>query len=510
MLRSLTRRLNAAAAAVVILAAAGCNTGSSTISGQPDQSVASLQSKINHIIVIYQENWSFDALYGKFPGANGLQGATAATLAQVYCQSGTTTYVPLAALPAAFTTPPGANGCQWNGASGTVDARIPAGLPVAPYDLSKYVATTADTGDIIHRFWHEQLQIDNGVLETPGAGGAYSMDKSVAWSDNQGLTFSYYDASTLPEGQLAQQYTMADNFFQSAYGGSYLNHQWLVCACTPQWQQALPASNPNALSSWNATTKTLNDGFLTNIPIGGGGAIYGVNTMYTANSPHPATAPADQLALPYTNPTIGDRLTDASTPISWKWYSGGWDAAIAGTPDPLFQFHHQPFAYYQRWGIDGSANKVAHLQDETKFLSDLQGGTLPSVAFVKPLGTNNEHPGYTDLATGQAHVQSLVQAVKASPYWKDSVIIITYDENGGRWDHVSPPATTDGWGPGHRVPAIVISPFARRSFVDHTKYETVSILKLIESRWNLQPLGPRDTAANNLLNAFDFSQTSLQ
>jgi phospholipase C len=501
--------MSAVISAALAFAVAGCDMGSATVSTARDQSVASLKSKVNHVIVIYQENWSFDALYGKFPGANGLQNATAATIAQVACNPGTTSYVPLTALPAAFTAPPAANGCSWNAATGTVDTRIPAGLPVAPYDLNAYVPPTADTGDVIHRFWHEQLQIDNGVLETPGAGGAYSLDKSVTWSDNQGLVFSHYDATNLPEGLLAQQYTMADNTFQSAYGGSYLNHQWLICACTPQWQQALPAS-ATTLSSWDPATKTLNDGFLTHVPIGGSGAIYGVNTMYTANSPHPASAASDQLAQPYSNVTIGDRLTDATPSLSWKWYAGGWDAALAGTPDPTFQFHHQPFAYYQRWGVDGSANKAAHLQDEQKFLTDLQGGTLPSVAFIKPLGVNNEHPGYADLATGQNHVQALVQAVKQSPYWKDSVIIITYDENGGRWDHVSPPPTTDGWGPGHRVPTIVISPFARRGYVDHTRYETVSILKLIETRWNLQPLGTRDAAAGNLLNAFDFSQTSLQ
>jgi phospholipase C len=504
------RRAAAVLAAALTFTVAGCDTGTSSVASGADRSVASLQAKVNHVIVIYQENWSFDALYGKFPGANGFANATAATIAQVYCLPGTTAYVPLTALPAAYTAAPAANGCAWNAASGTVDTRIPASQAVGPYDLNAYISTSADTGDLIHRFWHEQLQIDNGVLETPGAGGAYSMDKTVTWSDNQGLVFSYYDASSLPEGQLAQQYTMADNAFQSAYGGSYLNHQWLICACTPQWQQALPASNPAALSSWDPATKTLVDGFLTHLPIGGAGAIYGVNTMYTANSPHPASAPADQLAQAYTNVTIGDRLADATPAISWKWYAGGWDAALAGTPDPTFQFHHQPFAYYQRWGTDGSANKAAHLQDEQKFFTDLQGGTLPSVSFIKPLGVNNEHPGYADLATGQNHVQALVAAVKQSAYWKDSIIIITYDENGGRWDHVSPPATTDGWGPGHRVPTIVISPFARRHYVDHTKYETVSVLKLIETRWNLQPLGSRDAAANNLLNAFDFSQNSLQ
>jgi phospholipase C len=128
-------------------------------------------------------------------------------------------------------------------------------------------------------------------------------------------------------------------------------------------------------------------------------------------------------------------------------------------------------------------------------------GALPAVTFIKPLGPDNEHPGYASLLQGQEHVAGLVQAVIASPYWKDTAIIITYDENGGRWDHVPPPVV-DRWGPGTRVPTIVISPLARRRYVDHTYYDTTSILKLIERRWGLAPLGARDAAANDLSNAF--------
>jgi phospholipase C len=86
-----------------------------------------------------------------------------------------------------------------------------------------------------------------------------------------------------------------------------------------------------------------------------------------------------------------------------------------------------------------------------------------------------------------------------------TAIIIACDENGGRWDHVAPPVI-DRWGPGTRVPTIIISPYAKKGFVDHTQYDTTSILKFIESRWGLKPLGTRDANANNLLNAFDFSQ----
>jgi phospholipase C len=99
-------------------------------------------------------------------------------------------------------------------------------------------------------------------------------------------------------------------------------------------------------------------------------------------------------------------------------------------------------------------------------------------------------------------VAELVRAIMASAYWKDTAIVITYDENGGRWDHVPPPRV-DRWGPGMRVPTIVVSPLARRHFIDHTSYDTTSILKLIERRWGLAPLGPRDAAASDLSGAFE-------
>ena len=119
---------------------------------------------------------------------------------------------------------------------------------------------------------------------------------------------------------------------------------------------------------------------------------------------------------------------------------------------------------------------------------------------MKPLGPDNEHPGYAALLRGQQHVADLVNRIRPSAAWKDTIIIITYDENGGRWDHVAPPVV-DRWGPGTRVPTIVISPFAGRGFIDHTQYDTTSILKLIEQRFDLQPLSTRDAAAASLLPA---------
>ena len=129
-------------------------------------------------------------------------------------------------------------------------------------------------------------------------------------------------------------------------------------------------------------------------------------------------------------------------------------------------------------------------------------GRLPTVSFIKPLGDHDEHPGYATIAAGQRHVAELVKAVQDSRYWATSVIIVTYDEHGGRWDHVAPPVI-DRWGPGLRVPAIIISTSAKKGFVDHTRYETVSILRFIETRWGLAAVGDRDDRANDLTNAFD-------
>jgi len=100
-------------------------------------------------------------------------------------------------------------------------------------------------------------------------------------------------------------------------------------------------------------------------------------------------------------------------------------------------------------------------------------------------------------------VADLVRRIQSSPAWADTVIVITYDEHGGRWDHVAPPVV-DRWGPGSRVPAIVVSPFARRGFVDHTPHDTLSILRLIEETFNVEPVNQRDASAGDLLSALSF------
>ncbi len=438
-----------------------------TTTATPENRLAALRQRVNHIIVIYQENWSFDGLYGKFPGADGIDQAGAA--ARQVDKAGT----PYKTLPRPLM-------------ERITDPRFPADLPVGPFDLAKYVAPDGHTGDLIHRFYHEQLQINGG-----------KMDKYVAWTNAGGLTMSYYDAGDMPEGKLARQFTLCDHFFHAAFGGSFLNHIWLVAAASPTFPNA-----PKAMIGDPDPTH-LKDAEVT--PDG-----YAVNTVLSVNLPHPhdaaghdTTAKHPERLLPnQTMPTIGDRLTGKG--LSWAWYAGGWDKAMAGDAraSTLFEYHHQPFVYFASFA-DGTAAKKEHLKDEQEFLTAVADSALPAVSFIKPIGENDEHPGYASVARGQQHAADLVAAIQKSKYWADSVVIITYDENGGRWDHVAPPKK-DRWGPGTRVPTIVISPFSQGGHVDHTEYDTTSILRLIEERWELAPLSDRDRDAGDLLNALRF------
>jgi LPXTG-motif cell wall-anchored protein len=427
--------------------------------------LAQSPNPINHIVVIYLENHSFDNLYGTFPGANGLLNA-GATATQVDSAG-----VAYATLPQPINT---------SVKPAKPDERFPANLPNKPFNIDQYVPLDQNTGDLVHRFYQEQMQIDGG-----------KMDKFATVSDAAGLVMGYYESSRLSLYKYAKEYTLADNFFHGAFGGSYLNHIWLVCACAPTFPNA-PA---DMIAQVDGQGQMIKDGAVT--PDG-----YSINTSFTVYAPHPSNVAPDHLVPPQTKATIGDRLNEKG--ITWAWYSGGWSDALKLKPDKLFQFHHQPFAYFQNYG-DGTSGRAQHLKDESDLMRDIADNRLPAVAFYKPLGAENEHPGYANTATGEMHVAGIIDQIQKSPAWKDTAIIVTYDENGGFWDHVAPPKM-DQWGPGSRVPALIISPYAKKGFVDHTVMDTTSILAFIENRYGLAPLGTREAQTGNMLSAFDFSQ----
>ena len=416
--------------------------------------------KIEHIVVIYLENRSFDSLFGLFPGANGLAQARQAPLQRDEYGR------PYTALPAVL------DGHQ-------PDGRFPADLANKPFNIADYVPADQSHPDLTHRFYIHQMQINGG-----------RNDRFAQLSSAGALSMGHYDLFGTALWQYAREFTLADHFFQAAFGGSFLNHQWLICACTPEFKEA-----PPELRQWKsnpANGKPVSDPTVSDDG-------YAVGTIQPHHPPFDEAETKPRLPV-QTHATIGDRLSEKG--ISWAWYAGGWDDAVAQrkTADN-FQHHHQPFVYYANYAPDSQA-RADHLKDKTRLWSDLNSH-FPQVAFFKPVGSKNQHPGYSTIQAADQEVKEVVEAIRSSAIWPSTAIIITYDEYGGFWDHVTPPLM-DRWGPGSRIPALIVSPYAKKGHVDHTVYDTTSILKLIETRFGLEPLTDRDAQANDLHNAFNF------
>jgi acid phosphatase len=357
------------------------------------------------------------------------------------------------------------------------------------------------TRDLVHRFYSNQMQINGG-----------KNDGFVAWADTGGMVMGHYgeSAKNLNLWQIATEYTLCDYFFMSAFGGSYMNHQFLVTGRPNEYFNAadtvgkkkltvladgptgvrLALAEDSPASAMDGKPKYVHDSALT--PDG-----YVVNTMAPPYQPsyiRPAAGgdplladPADSNTLPpQTYDTIGDLLSRKG--VSWAWYGGAFQAALdqkGSGSRPNFQYHHQPFNYFKQFA-PGTAARAEHLRDggtgdspiSNKFIAAAVAGTLPAVTFYKPQGNLNLHAGYSDIESGDAHIANVIQHLKKSPQWDNMLVVITFDENGGWWDNVAPPKG-DRWGPGTRVPAIIVSPYAKKGAVDHTFYDTTSIMRFI-------------------------------
>src|SRR5215470_1407076 len=521
--------------------------------------------RINHIVVIYQENHSFDNLYGSWEGVRGRASAPPEHTAQI--SQGGDLYDCLLQNDVNLASPPLSPTC-----SNTHGGAFMSAFVNAPFSIDVYIEPTDKTcppsnvfapngvlknspgalpggctKDIVHRFYQEQYQINGG-----------HMNRYVTGSDAAGLAMGYYETTQLPiykylHAPSHPKYAIADNFFQGAFGGSFLNHQWLIAAASPVFANAVQDGSSNDLHSIVDANKfpntyplykptgTVKDSQLTvkcsSPPVSGlACGDYAVNTTQPLFQPYsPGTAVARRLP-PLSTPNIGDRLSAAG--VDWAWYAGGWSnadgdvggpgwtngtaaaatcsdpatltgAAFPNCPNALFQFHHHPFNYFAAFNPGtpaGLANRQSHLRDETEFMQLAQSSTqktcnLKPVSFVKPIGGDNEHPGYTGETGGSNHLVGLIDAIVKTACGKDTMIIVTYDEFGGQWDHVPPPGQgnvngpSDQWGPGTRVPALLVTPFLRGNFVvDHTSYDTTSILATLEKRFGLMPIGSRDAA----------------
>jgi phospholipase C len=573
------------AAALALTLAGHCAQGAEP-SAKP--AAAPKYNDIRTVVVIYMENRSFDNLYGAFPGANGLSRASKVSILQKDRDGSVLTGLPPV----------------WGGITGGVIKGAPTAPEAAslteaatraylgqfnhPYSVGS-LYTNPQSGspqdvsalrytnhDLWHKFYQNEMQIDGGAN-----------DGFAAWSDSGGMTMGYFPPhdGDLPLWTWARNYVLADNFFQAAFGGSYLNHQYLICACAPiipdnganppqpfnPWtgqatkynadgKTAAPDStapapsvlrddgdslqSKNDASAMAAPPSFVNDSVITPfVTINGVGHFYSINT---SQAPFPPSANAlksdppqqtvdhnrSTTVYPQTQTTIGDLLTRAG--VNWAYYAGAWNFALThptNTPgsspaNPNFQYHHQPFNYYERFdperaaGSDGfghastdpiyaksgAAERAQHLRDggvtdpqelatarpfppdsQSRFMDDLHHGRLPPVSFYKPQGTINAHSGYANVTDGDRHAAAILAELRKSPQWAHMLVVVTYDEFGGWWDHVAPPKA-DYFGPGTRIPALIVSPYARKGMVDHTQYDTDSILRFVTHRYRLPEL----------------------
>jgi phospholipase C len=248
---------------------------------------------------------------------------------------------------------------------------------------------------------------------------------------------------------LADQYVLFDNYFSSAHTGSITNRMY--------WVSGKPGSEFNR------------------IPEAGFGDI----------------------------PTIFDRLQERG--ISWKFYIKDYNPDLNYRTAKELDFlppqvQWVPLLSFDRFLDDPELS--SRIVDLDEYYTDLENGTLPAVSYVLLLGAT-EHP-ISDLSLGERATRTMLHTLMQSDSWENSAFFLTYDDWGGWYDHVPPPQVDDR-GYGFRVPALLVSPYARMGHIDHTLLDHTSILKFIEENWDIPSLATRDAKANNITSAFDFS-----
>jgi phospholipase C len=423
---------------------------------------------IEHIIVIVQENHSFDNYFGTYPGANGIPAGTMLPevpggpliLAPFLTTKTTPHDASHSWIAAAVAHDNGLmDGFYWSAYPPSA-AYYGKGITIPPYDphLVQFGHTNTTTPTTINSTNNNaEILSPNGFIDdedelAPDVG---NQNDALATQEAKTLTrpprqpswaiysLCYYDYTTIPNyWDYAQKYVLCDNFFSSVRGPTRSNHLYLIA-----------------------------------------GQSGGLVQNYRARA-----------VINYLFPEIVDELMQAG--VTWKYYSGY---------KPRRELYRNPLPGFVQ--IQSNPAALANLQLVTQFYKDLQNGTLPQVCWIVPADINSEHPP-KNITIGMRYVTILVNSVMQSQYWQNCAIIITWDDYGGFYDHVKP-IQADEYGFGFRVPAIVISPYALSATVVHTQYDFTSTLQLIETKFLLSSLTARDAAANNMLDCFNFSQTPL-
>jgi phospholipase C len=486
---------------------------------------------IKHLIVIIGENHSFDNIFGVYQPpkhetvnnllsqgivtCNGQSGPNVG-LAQQEQATDTTTYSINPTQTGPYTTLPQPNtGSALGQPQNVPDVRFPANLPNAPYQITKYVPyLNSYIGSPVHRFYQEWQQVDEGkndlytwVANTTATNGATQM--------------GYYNMCTGDEPDfkfIGDNYAISDNYHEAAITGTDANHYMLGTGDMPFYsdghgnplvppasQIANPNPKPGTNNKYTNDTGTYSNCSDPNQP--GVGSILSYlqslpykpssdcapGAYYMLNNTKPGYLPNGQLNTsatavpPQTAPTIADELSAQG--ISWKYYGQSYTANLTGNdPNGNYCVACNPFGYSTSIMTTSLRNNI---QDFSNFATDVQNNTLPAVSFVKPDGINDGHAASSSLSLFETFATNIVNEVINKPdVFKDTAILVTFDEGGGYYDsgYFQP---LSFFGDGARIPLMVVSPYAREGYVDHTYNDHVSILKFIEANWRLSPLSAR-------------------
>ncbi len=349
-----------------------------------------------------------------------------------------------------FGTFPGADGIP----TGTCLSLLPGSSRcVKPFHIT---ATNLPICDLPHEWWAAHAAYNYGRMD------------GFVWAEGTNYTMGYYDQQDIPNyWAYARHYTLCDRYFSSFLGPSLQNHIYTVAA---------------------------QDGGIT--------------------TPMPHTLEQVERALDDPNgfsfPSVVTLFNKAH--LDWKYYNETkpLPPGVSRDVDINDQFYPDPKRFWI-WNplpgfkaIRDNPADMARLVALKEYFEDLRRGTLPQVAWIVPDTEDSEHAP-EPIAQGMWYVTRLINALMQSPYWKDSAIVLTWDDYGGYYDHVEPPMV-DAYGYGPRVPTIVISPYAKPGFISHETYDFTSVLKFIEERWRLPYLTARDHYALDLRDCFDFNQ----
>ena len=410
--------LSSVAATVIAVLLSACGGGGSQSSGALPSLPPAKQGKyFTHVVIMIQENRTFDNLFATFPGADGTKSGE--------LHDGTR-------------------------------------IPLQKSDLESQASPGNGYQNWLRDYNHGRM---NGFDLVP-----------VGMNPGR-YVYQYVDPAKIqPYWSLAKQYALADHMFQTQGSGSFTAHQDLIAGGT--------AIDPSF---------SLID-FPTQRPWGCDAPAGTVTSLITKDNQYlPNEGPFP--CLKYR--TLRD-LLDAKG-LSWRYYTPQLAQNFGGELWNAFDAI-QAVRHGSEWGTNVS-------WPESNVFKDIANDSLPAVSWVIPDFQNSDHPG-DGSDTGPSWVAQVVNAIGKSPAWNSTAIVIVWDDWGGWYDHVAPPATRTYGGLGFRVPMIVVSPYARRGYITHNQYEFGSIVKLVEDNWSLPRLGTTDTrAADFIQDVFDFSRS---